>query len=228
MSRQSAQRFGGKDMLRHIDLARILFGSLLPTRRETRWGNHGEMTGKTILITGCSSGIGYVCAHGLKKRGYRVFATARKPEDIARLEGEGLEALYLDYADSASVQAAALEVSKRTGGKLFALFNNGAYGQPGAVEDISRHVLEAQFAANFFGPHELTNLCLPMLRANGEGRIVQCSSVLGLLALKWRGPYIASKFALEGLTDTLQLELRATNIRVVTINPGPISPIEIV
>ncbi len=180
------------------------------------------MQEKTILITGCSTGIGYVCARGLKEKGWRVFATARKPEDLARLESEGLEALNLDYRHSASVQACAAEVERRTGGKLYALFNNGAYGQPGAVEDISRAVLEEQFAANFFGWHELTRACLPMLRANGEGRIIQCSSLLGLAALKFRGPYNASKFALEGLTDTLRLELRNTQIRVVTINPGPI------
>ena len=177
---------------------------------------------KTILVTGCSTGIGYTCAKGLQARGYRVFATARKPEDVKRLAAEGFEALVLDYSDTKTVQACAAEVAKRTGGTLYALFNNGAYGQPGAIEDISREVLEAQFAANFFGWHELTNLCLPMLRKNGEGRIVQCSSVLGLVAFKWRGPYNASKFALEGLTNTLRLELSNTGIRVVTINPGPI------
>jgi NAD(P)-dependent dehydrogenase (short-subunit alcohol dehydrogenase family) len=177
---------------------------------------------KSILITGCSTGIGYVCALGMRDRGWRVFATARSAEDIAHLEGHGLEVIQLDYRHSASVQACAAQVALRTGGKLDALFNNGAYGQPGAVEDISRKVLEEQFAANFFGWHELTNLCLPMMRANGSGRIVQCSSVLGLAALKWRGPYNASKFALEGLSDTLRLELRGTGIKVVTINPGPI------
>jgi NAD(P)-dependent dehydrogenase (short-subunit alcohol dehydrogenase family) len=180
------------------------------------------MTEKTVLITGCSTGIGYACAVGLKQRGYRVFATARKAEDVARLQREGFEALLLDYADSASVKACAAEVAKRTDGTLYALFNNGAYGQPGAVEDITRKVLEDQFAANFFGWHELTTLCLPMMRKLGEGRIVQCSSVLGLVALKWRGPYNASKFAIEGLSDTLRLELRGTGIKVVTINPGPI------
>jgi NAD(P)-dependent dehydrogenase (short-subunit alcohol dehydrogenase family) len=180
------------------------------------------MTQKSILITGCSTGIGAVCASALKQRGYRVFATARKTEDLQRLEAEGLEAIALDYRHSASVQACAAEVAKRTDGTLFALFNNGAYGQPGAVEDISRTVLEEQFAANFFGWHELTKACLPMLRKNGEGRIVQCSSVLGLGAMKWRGPYNASKFAIEGLTDTLRLELRGSGIHVITINPGPI------
>jgi NAD(P)-dependent dehydrogenase (short-subunit alcohol dehydrogenase family) len=180
------------------------------------------MTEKSILITGCSSGIGYVCAKGLKERGYRVFATARKVDDLNRLESEGFEAIALDYRHSSSVQACATEVAKRTGGTLYALFNNGAYGQPGAVEDISRSVLEEQFAANFFGWHELTRACLPLLRKNGKGRIVQCSSVLGLGAMKWRGPYNASKFAIEGLTDTLRLELRGTGIHVVTLNPGPI------
>jgi NAD(P)-dependent dehydrogenase (short-subunit alcohol dehydrogenase family) len=180
------------------------------------------MTEKTILITGCSTGIGYVCAVGLKARGYRVFATARKAEDLQRLEAEGLEVLALDYRYSDQVQACAAEVSKRTGGTLYALFNNGAYGQPGAVEDITREVLEEQFAANFFGWHELTKACLPMMRKSGKGRIVQCSSVLGLSAMKWRGPYNASKFAIEGLTDTLRLELRGSGIDVVTINPGPI------
>jgi NAD(P)-dependent dehydrogenase (short-subunit alcohol dehydrogenase family) len=180
------------------------------------------MDKKTILITGCSTGIGYACANGLKERGYRVLVTARKLADLERLKAEGFEAIALDYRHSESVQACAAQVSKFTGGKLYALFNNGAYGQPGALEDISRKVLEEQFAANFFGWHELTRACLPMLRANGVGRIIQCSSVLGLGALKWRGPYNASKFALEGLSDTLRLELKGTGIDVVTINPGPI------
>jgi NAD(P)-dependent dehydrogenase (short-subunit alcohol dehydrogenase family) len=177
---------------------------------------------RTILITGCSSGIGLICARGMKARGWRVFATARKPEDIARLETEGLEAIQLDYSDTASVQACASEVARRTNSTLYALFNNGAYGQPGALEDISRKVMEEQFASNFFGWHELTNLCIPMMRKHGSGRIVQCSSVLGLVAFKWRGPYNASKYAIEGLSDTLRLELRPFNIKVVTINPGPI------
>jgi NAD(P)-dependent dehydrogenase (short-subunit alcohol dehydrogenase family) len=178
---------------------------------------------KSILITGCSSGIGHCCALGLKARGYTVFATVRTKTDATRLEAEGLNVVILDYAQSTSVQSCAAEVTKRTGGKLFALVNNGAYGQPGAVEDLSRSVLEAQFAANFFGWHELTTLCLPMLRENGEGRIVNVSSVLGIAAMKWRGAYNASKFALEGLTDTMRLELRGSGISVSTLEPGPIA-----
>ncbi len=159
----------------------------------------------------------------MKARGWRVFATARRPEDLARLEAAGVEALPLDYADRASVSACAAELSRRTGGTLDALFNNGAYGQPGAVEDLTREVLEAQFAANVFGWHQLTRDCLPLMRANGRGRIVQCSSVLGLVALKWRGAYNASKFAIEALSDTLRLELRGTPISVSLIEPGPIT-----
>lgn len=181
------------------------------------------MTARTLLITGCSSGIGETCARGMKARGWRVFATARKPEDIARLQAEGLEALYLDYAEPDSIEACVAEVSSRTGGKLDALFNNGAYGQPGAVEDLTRATLEAQFQANVFGWHDLTRRCIPLLRANGSGRIVQCSSVLGLVALKWRGAYSASKFAIEALSDTMRLELKPFKIDVVIIEPGPIS-----
>jgi NAD(P)-dependent dehydrogenase (short-subunit alcohol dehydrogenase family) len=177
---------------------------------------------RTILITGCSSGIGWHCAQGLKARGWRVFATARNADDLSRLAAAGLEALPLDYADRASVAALASEVAARCGGKLDALFNNGAYGQPGAVEDLTREVLEAQFAANVFGWHQLTRACLPLMRANGQGRIVQCSSVLGLVALKWRGAYNASKFAIEALSDTLRLELRGSGIHVSLIEPGPI------
>ena len=178
---------------------------------------------KSILITGCSSGIGYACAIGLKKRGWRVFATVRNTNDQKRLEAEGFEALIIDYRDSASLKACAAEISKRNGGKLDALFNNGGYGQPGAVEDISRQVLEQQFSTLVFGWHELTTLCLPLLRANGAGRIINCSSVLGVTAMKWRGAYSSAKFAIEGLTDAMRLELRGSGIFVSTIEPGPIA-----
>ena len=181
------------------------------------------MTAKTLLITGCSSGIGETCARGMKQRGWRVFATARKPEDIARLEAEGLEAVYLDYTEPASIAACVAAISARTGGRLDALFNNGAYGQPGAVEDLTRAALEAQFQANVFGWHDLTTRCIALMRANGSGRIVQCSSVLGIVALKWRGAYNASKFAIEALSDTMRLELKPANIDVVIIEPGPIA-----
>jgi NAD(P)-dependent dehydrogenase (short-subunit alcohol dehydrogenase family) len=181
------------------------------------------MTPRTLLVTGCSSGIGYTCALGMKARGWRVFATARDPQDIARLGAEGLETFYLDYAEPGSITACVAQVSRRTGGKLDALFNNGAYGQPGAVEDLPRAALEAQFQANVFGWHDLTVQCLGLMRANGSGRIVQNSSVLGLVAMKWRGAYNASKFAIEALSDTMRLELKGTGIHVVLIEPGPIT-----
>lgn len=176
-----------------------------------------------ILITGCSSGIGHHAAHGLKARGWRVFATARKPEDVARLEGEGLESLRLDLDDSASIRAAVAEVLARTGGRLDALFNNGGYGQVGAVEDLTRAALQAQFETNLFGWAELTNLVIPVMRRQGHGRIVMNSSVLGYAAFQYRGAYNAVKFALEGLSDTLRQELRGTGIEVSLVEPGPIT-----
>ncbi len=180
------------------------------------------MSERSILITGCSSGIGECCAHGLQKRGWRVFATARKPEDIAELRNQGLEALYLDYRESDSIAACADHVLQATDGRIGALFNNGAYGQPGAVEDLPTGALREQFEANFFGWHDLTARLIPAMRANGGGRIVQNSSVLGLVSLKYRGAYNASKFALEGLTDAMRRELKGTGIHVSLIEPGPI------
>ncbi|MBT9382817.1 SDR family NAD(P)-dependent oxidoreductase [Pseudooceanicola sp. CBS1P-1] len=177
---------------------------------------------RNILITGCSSGIGYDAAHGLKARGWRVFASARKPDDVARLRDEGLEALHLDYADQASIEAAVAAMQAATGGRIDAIFNNGAFAVPGPVEDIPRDALRANFEANLFGPHALTRAVLPQMRAQGFGRIVNCSSVLGLVAAPWRGSYNATKFALEGLTDTLRLELRGSGIDAILIEPGPI------
>jgi short-subunit dehydrogenase len=178
---------------------------------------------RSVLITGCSSGIGYSVAHGLKKRGYRVFATARKSEDVVRLQQEGLESVILDLDDSQSIAEAIQTVLERTDGRLYGLFNNGAYGQAGAVEDLSREVLRQQFETNLFGTHELTCRVLPVMRQQGEGRIIQNSSIVGMLALSYRGAYNATKFALEGLSDTLRLELTGTKIYVSLIEPGPIT-----
>ena len=178
---------------------------------------------RSILITGCSSGIGHATAHALKKRGYRVFATARRERDVDRLREEGLEALQLDVADPASIAAAVHTVLSRTDGRLDALFNNAGYGQPGAVEDLSRDLLRRQFETNLFGPQELTNAVLPAMRRQGHGRIVYNSSVLGLAALPFRGAYNASKFAMEGLVDTLRMELLGSGIHAALIEPGPIT-----
>lgn len=182
----------------------------------------GRGADRSVLITGCSSGIGECVAIGLKARGYRVFATARKEVDVKRLAQSGFESVKLDLRDAESMADALEMVLDRTDGKLFALFNNGAYGQPGAVEDIPTDALRAQFETNFFGWHELTRRVLPVMRAQGYGRIIQNSSVLGFVALKWRGAYVASKFALEGLTDTLRIELAHTDIHVSLVEPGPI------
>lgn len=177
---------------------------------------------RPILITGCSSGIGYCAAKTLQARGYPVFITARKPEDIQRLQQEGLFCVYLDYRDSASIESALAQVLKQTQGKLYGLFNNGAYGQPGAVEDLSRQVLTEQFETNVFGWHDLTCRVIPIMRQQGYGRIIQNSSILGFIALKFRGAYNASKFAIEGLANTLRLELAGSGIYVSLIEPGPI------
>lgn len=177
---------------------------------------------KTILITGCSSGIGYTTAVELKDRGHKVIATARKSEDVTRLTQAGLTAIQLDLADSLSIQQAVEHALELTDGKIDALFNNAAFGQPGAVEDLSRDVLRFQFETNLFGTHELTNLLIPLMRKQGHGRIIYNSSVLGLVAMRYRGAYNASKFALEGLADTLRLELYRTNIHISLIEPGPI------
>lgn len=178
---------------------------------------------KSILITGCSSGIGYAAAHGLRARGWRVFAACRKADDCARLIAEGFDAPLLDYSDPDTITAAVQSVLAETGGQLDALFNNGAFAVPGAVEDLPTDALRSIFEANFFGWHTLTRAVLPTMRAQGHGRIVQCSSVLGLVALPWRGAYNSTKFALEGLSDTMRLEMKGTGIHVVLIEPGPIT-----
>ena len=178
---------------------------------------------KSILITGCSSGLGYDAAHGLRKRGWRVFATCRNELDCEKLRKEGLESFKLDYDDSNSIKLAVEYVVNNNNGVLGALFNNGAFACPGAVEDLPRDALRAIFETNFFGYHELTTEIIPLMRAQGYGRIINCSSVLGIVPLKWRGAYNATKFALEGLTQTLRLEMRGSPVDVILLNPGPVT-----
>ncbi|MBB3570369.1 SDR family oxidoreductase [Rhizobium sp. BK491] len=178
---------------------------------------------RTILVTGCSSGIGAYCARALKADGWRVFATVRKEDDLAALEADGIEALLLDYTKAETISATVATLRERTADRIDALFNNGAYGQPGAVEDLTTDVLREQFETNFFGWHELTRQILPLMRKQGHGRIVNCSSILGLVPYRFRGAYTASKFALEGLTITLRMELQDSGIHVSLIEPGPIA-----
>lgn len=181
------------------------------------------MTQKSILITGCSSGIGLASAMGLRERGWRVFASCKQQVDCDRLRAMGFDSPRIDYTDTASIHSGLNEVLDATGGTLDALFNNGAYAIPGAVEDLPTDALRAIFDSNFFGWHELTRCLLPVMRAQGHGRIVQCSSVLGFVTMPWRGAYNATKFALEGLTDTLRIEMRDTDIKIILIEPGPIT-----
>jgi len=177
---------------------------------------------KTVLITGASTGIGFYVAHELTKAGYRVIASCRSSSDVARLQQEGLESVQLDLADSESIQRGFAQAMTLTGTELYGLFNNGAYGQPGAVEDLPIKALRQQFNTNFFGWCELTNLALPIMLRQGYGRIIQNSSVLGIAAMPLRGAYNASKYAIEGISDTLRLELEGTGVYISLIEPGPI------
>jgi NAD(P)-dependent dehydrogenase (short-subunit alcohol dehydrogenase family) len=182
--------------------------------------NLTTMNQKTILITGCSSGIGYATAIYLKKKGYRVFATCRKQEDVKTLKRKGFESFLLDVTSSKSINKAVTEVKKRTQ-YLYALFNNAGIVIPGAVEDLSREAIKTQFETNIFGAIELTNSIIPLFRKQKKGRIIFNSSVLGLISMPYRGAYNASKYAMEAFADSLRLEV-PKGIHVTLIEPGPI------
>lgn len=177
---------------------------------------------KSILITGCSTGIGYTCAHALKQRGFHVIASCRNEQDVIKLQQEGLDCIQLDLNNEQSIERGAEQAFELAPNGLYAVFNNGAYGQPGALEDLPTQGLRDQFQTNFFGWHHLIRLVLPSMRERGEGRIIQNSSVLGFAAMKYRGAYNASKFAIEGWTDTLRLELHGSGIHISLLQPGPI------
>lgn len=177
---------------------------------------------RTIIVTGASSGIGAHCARALMRDGWRVFATIRNAADGAALEADGIEALHLDYTEPESIAALVETVLARTGGHIDALFNNGAYAQAGAVEDLPVEALRAQFEANVFGWHDLTRRIVPVMRRQGGGRIVHCSSILGRVPTRFRGAYAASKHAVEGLMLCLKLEVADAGISVSLIEPGPV------
>ncbi len=183
----------------------------------------GPGFGRSILITGCASGIGEASAKALKARGWRVFASCRQARDCDLYRDAGFDAPQLDYSDPESIARAFDEVLTATGGTLDALFNNGAYAMPGAAEDLPTEALRAIFEANVFGWHDLTRRTIPVMRAQGHGRIIQNSSVLGLVVAPWRAAYNSTKFAMEGLTDTLRIEMRDTPIHIITLNTGPIT-----
>ncbi|AUQ48483.1 short-chain dehydrogenase/reductase [Phaeobacter inhibens] len=178
---------------------------------------------KTILMTGCSSGIGLDAAHGMRERGWTVFAACRQRVDCDRLRAQGFISPLMDYTNAETLRSGLDEVLEHTGGTLDVLFNNGAHGLPGAVEDVSTDGLRSIFESNVFGWHELTRNVIPVMRAQGHGRIVQNSSILGFVSFPWRGAYVATKHAIEGLTDTMRVELRDSGIRVILIEPGPVT-----
>lgn len=181
------------------------------------------MTGKSILITGCSSGIGRDAAQALRARGWHVFASCRQEEDCETLKAQGFDSPRIDYCDAESIASGLAEVLEATGGTLDALFNNGAHQLNARVEDLPTDGLRAIFEANLFGWHELTRQVVPVMRTQGAGRIVQCSSALGFTYMRYRGAYTATKHALEGLTDVMRIELQGTGIHVILIEPGPIT-----
>ncbi|HAQ50757.1 MAG TPA: short-chain dehydrogenase [Gammaproteobacteria bacterium] len=179
---------------------------------------------KNVLITGCSTGIGYAAATTLHQKGYRVLATVRQPDDAQPLTEQGIPYLLLDLANSESVLDAFHQACQYFNDQIDVLFNNAAYGQPGAVEDLSREVLRQQFETNVFGTQQLTNLMIAHMRQHQKpGLIAYNSSVLGFVSMAYRGAYNASKYAIEGLADTLRLELRNSNIHITLIEPGPIT-----
>lgn len=178
---------------------------------------------KSILITGCSSGIGRDAAKELREQGWQVFASCRAQADCDRLRAMGFDSPRIDYQDPGTITDGLAQVLEKTGGTLDALFNNGAFAVPGAVEDMPTDGLRSIFEANFFGWHELTRQVIPVMRAQGSGRIVNNSSILGFVPARWRGAYVSTKYALEGLTDVLRIEMRDTPIKVVLIEPGPVT-----
>jgi len=181
------------------------------------------MSQRSILITGCSSGIGLAAARSLRARSWRVFASCRNPDDCKRLIAAGFESPRIELRDAESIREGLHEVLQATGGTLDALFNNGARGMPGAVEDLPANGLRDLMESNVIGWHDLTRQVIPVMRAQGHGRIVQNSSVLGYVPMRYRGAYVASKHAVEGLTDSMRIELRDTPIHVSLIEPGPIT-----
>ncbi len=176
----------------------------------------------SVLITGCSTGIGLKTALYLQKKGYMVFATARYQKDVKILKSRGLQAYKLDVTKKITIEQCLENVLSKTGGSIDVLFNNAGFGQTGAMEDISTDVLKKQFDTNVFGLFEVTNQVLKIMQTQGYGKIIQHSSVLGLVSLKLRGAYNSSKYAVEGLTDTLRLELINTDIYISLLNTGPI------
>ena len=213
------------DLCWFCDFYCIIWVQYLVERGEMKSGMipDKEVSMPNIVITGCSSGIGLETAIYLKERGVRVYPTARREEDVEKLQAMGFEdAMKLDVASSEEIEAVISRVLEKEG-TIDVWFNNAGYGQPGAIEDLPADVLREQFETNVFGLHECTRQIIPVMRKQGYGKIIQHSSVLGLISLFGRGAYNASKYAIEGLTDTLRQELAGTQIYPVLLNTGPIT-----
>ena len=178
---------------------------------------------KTILITGCSSGIGAALAREFAKRGHRVYATARRAEALAALDAEGIRGLALDVNDDASI-AQALDTVSREAGHLDLLVNNAGFSQVGAVVDLAREDLRRQFETNVIAPMAVTGQAVPLLRAavaqNGSALVANVGSIVGLFTTPFAAAYCSSKAAVHSLTDALRMELAPFGIRVVSIQPG--------
>jgi len=185
-------------------------------------GKAFEAVERHVLVTGCSSGIGRATAEVLRARGWQVYPTARRLEDLERLRQDGFQPVKLDVADPASVEEAVEDVLELSEGRLGAVVNNAGVAQFGAVEDLTRDAVRRQFEINTFGALDLTNRLIPHFRGQGRGRIVNVSSVYGRVTAPMVGCYCASKYALEAFSDAMRIELRAEGIAVSLIEPGPI------
>ena len=177
---------------------------------------------KAVLITGCSTGIGAETARHLATQGWTVYATARNPETLSDLASAGLKTLALDVTDEASMSAA-VDLVTREEGAVGVLINNAGYSQSGAVESIELDSIRRQFETNVFGLIRMSQLCLPGMREQGWGRIVNLGSMGGKLTFPGGGIYHATKYAVEAISDAMRFEVRGFGVNVVLIEPGLIT-----
>jgi len=180
------------------------------------------MPNKTVLITGCSSGIGRASAHRFLEEEWEVYATAREEDDIAELAAAGCRTAELDVTDSGDIDRVVDRIRGETE-RLDCLVNNAGFAQYGPLEDVPVSRLHEQFDVNVYGPHRLVRAVLPMMRAQEDGTIVNISSVYGELSTPGGGPYAGSKFALEAMSDALRAEVADLGIDVVVVQPGPVA-----
>ena len=181
-----------------------------------------KVQSKTVLVTGCSSGIGEATANYLRGEGWDVFPTARSEFDLEKLRSLGFEALSLDLCDSNSIKDCVSRLLRQCPAGIGAIVNNAGIAIPGAIEDLTREDLKMQFEVNVFGLHELTNRLIPTMRDQGWGRIVNISSIYGVLTAPMLGGYCASKYALEALSNAQRMALFGSGVGLSLVEPGPI------